>query len=183
MHDLTAVADTGTAQAQAARVPTASGKVRWIVCGLLFAAVVLSYIDRLVISVLKPDLSAQYGWTESGYADLAFYFQLAYGVSYLFAGRFIDRVGARIGYAAAVSMWTLGHLLHIAFTSTSGMLWARIPLAIGEAATFPAALAAANDWFPKRERALAIGIFNAGSNIGAILTPSAGAWPSSPRVR
>jgi ACS family hexuronate transporter-like MFS transporter len=153
------------------RIAKPRGKVRWVVCGLLFAAVVLSYIDRLVIAVLKPELSAQYGWSETGYADLALYFQLAYGLAYVVAGRVVDRIGARIGYAVAVTLWTIGHVLHIAFTSTSSMLWARIPLAIGEAGTFPAALAATNEWFPRRERALAIGIFNAGSNVGAILTP------------
>ncbi|MBM6578050.1 MFS transporter [Microvirga sp. SRT01] len=147
------------------------GNTRWIVCALLFFAVVLSYIDRLVISVLKPDLSARYGWTETGYADLALYFQLVYGLAYVVSGRIVDRVGARVGYAAAVALWTVGHVLHIAFTTTSGMIWARLPLAAGEAATFPAALAATAEWFPKRERALAIGIFNAGSNVGAIVTP------------
>ncbi|WNO52386.1 MFS transporter [Stakelama saccharophila] len=152
-------------------VPKPSGKVRWIVCGLLFFAVVLSYIDRLVIAVLKPELATQYDWSETGYADLTFYFSLAYGLSYVLAGRVMDRVGARVGYALAVTIWTIGHVLHIAFTSTAGMIWARIPLAIGEAATFPAALAATNEWFPRRERALAIGIFNAGSNVGAIVTP------------
>ncbi|WNO54454.1 MFS transporter [Stakelama saccharophila] len=162
-----------TAQRRPAGPPKPSGNVRWIVCALLFFAVVLSYIDRLVISVLKPDLAAQYDWSETGYADLALYFQLAYGLSYVIAGRVIDRVGARIGYAAAVTIWTIGHVLHIAFTSTAGMIWARLPLAIGEAATFPAALAATNEWFPRRERALAIGIFNAGSNVGAIVTPLA----------
>src|SRR5262249_53973723 len=131
----------------------------------------LSYVDRLVIAVLKPELSAQYGWSETGYADLAFYFQLAYGIAYVIAGRLVDRVGARIGYAVAGALWTIGHVLHIAFTSTGTVLWARIPLAIGEAGTFPAALAATNEWFPRRERALAIGIFNAGSNVGAIVTP------------
>ena len=147
------------------------GNTRWIVCALLFFAVVLSYIDRLVISVLKPDLSARYGWSETGYADLALYFQLVYGLAYLVSGRIVDRVGARVGYAAAMILWTFGHVLHIAFTTTSGMIWARLPLAAGEAATFPAALAATAEWFPKRERALAIGIFNAGSNVGAIVTP------------
>ena len=147
------------------------GNKRWIVCALLFFAVVLSYIDRLVISVLKPDLSARYGWSETGYADLALYFQLVYGLAYLVSGRIVDRVGARVGYAAAMILWTFGHVLHIAFTTTSGMIWARLPLAAGEAATFPAALAATAEWFPKRERALAIGIFNAGSNVGAIVTP------------
>lgn len=148
-----------------------SGKVRWIVCALLFAAVVLSYVDRLVLPTLKPDLQARYGWSESGYADLAIWFQAGYGIAYVLFGRVIDRVGARAGYALAVTLWTFGHVAHIFFTSTAGMLIARIPLAIGEAGTFPAAIAATNEWFPKRERALAIGIFNAGSNVGAIVTP------------
>ena len=148
-----------------------TGHVRWTVCALLFAAVVLSYIDRLVLPVLKPDLQHRYGWTETGYADLAIWFQAAYGLSYLMFGRLVDRFGARIGYAVAVGLWTVGHVGHIFFTSTRGLLIARLPLAIGEAGTFPAALAAANEWFPKRERALAIGIFNAGANAGAIITP------------
>jgi ACS family hexuronate transporter-like MFS transporter len=160
-----------TAGAEAPVLPKPSGKVRWIVCGLLFAAVVLSYIDRLVLSVLKPDLAAQYHWTEAGYADLAVAFQLTYGVAYVIFGRLVDRVGAKIGYAIAVTLWTIGHVSHIFFTTTTGMMIARLTLAFGEAGTFPSALAAANEWFPKRERAFAIGIFNAGSNIGAIVTP------------
>lgn len=160
-----------SADAARAEVSRPSGKVRWIVCALLFAAVVLSYVDRLVLPTLKPALQAQYGWSESGYADLAIWFQAGYGIAYLFFGRLIDRIGARAGYALAVGLWTVGHIAHVFFTSTAGMLIARIPLAVGEAGTFPAALAAANEWFPRRERALAIGIFNAGSNVGAILTP------------
>ncbi|MGY4397565.1 ACS family hexuronate transporter-like MFS transporter [Sphingomonas sp. UYAg733] len=147
------------------------GRVRWVVCALLFAAVVLSYIDRLVLPTLKPDLTHRYGWTETGYADLAIWFQAAYGIAYVGFGRFVDRFGARVGYVVAVTLWTIGHLAHVLFTSTAGMAWARIVLAIGEAGTFPAALAATSDWFPRRERALAIGIFNAGSNVGAIVTP------------
>jgi len=153
-----------------------SGRVRWTVCGFLFAAVVLSYVDRLVLPVLKPDLAARYHWSEEGYADLAAYFQLVYGIAYVVSGRIVDRIGARLGYAGAMALWTFGHLLHTAFTTTAGMLWARVPLAAGEAATFPAALAAVSDWFPKRERALAIGIFNAGSNVGAIVTPLLVPW-------
>ena len=148
-----------------------AGRMRWIVCGLLFCAVVLSYVDRLVLPTLKPELQARYGWSESGYADLAIWFQAGYGISYVFFGRLIDKLGARTGYALAVALWTVGHMAHALFTSTSGMLLARIPLAIGEAGTFPAAIAATNSWFPKRERAFAIGVFNAGSNIGALLTP------------
>lgn len=147
------------------------GNVRWVICGLLFAAVVLSYVDRLVLPVLKPSLQARYGWTEQGYADLAIWFQGAYGLAYVLFGRLVDRVGARIGYALAVTLWTIGHVAHVLFTSTAGMAIARVPLAIGEAGAFPAALAATGEWFPKSERALAIGIFNAGSNVGAIVTP------------
>ncbi|GGO95629.1 MFS transporter [Stakelama pacifica] len=152
------------------------GRIRWIVCALLFFAVVLSYMDRLVLPVLKPDLSARYHWSEDGYADLAAYFQLVYGIGYVFAGWAVDRLGARWGYAIAMAMWTFGHVLHTAFTSTSGMLIARVPLGLGEAATFPAALKSVSDWFPKRERAFAIGIFNAGSNVGAIITPLLVPW-------
>lgn len=148
-----------------------TGRVRWVVCALLFAAVVLSYVDRLVLPTLKPELQARYHWSETGYADLAIWFQAGYGIAYVAFGRLIDRIGARAGYAVAVGLWTLGHLMHVFFTSTAGMLIARVPLAIGEAGTFPAAIAATNEWFPKRERALAIGIFNAGSNVGAIVTP------------
>ena len=148
-----------------------AGYTRWIVCFILFAAVVLSYIDRLVISVLKPQLAAQYHWTETGYADVALYFQLVYGIGFLVAGRIIDRIGAKMGYTLAMILWTAGHMLHAAVTTTTGMIFARLPLALGEAATYPAALVAVNDWFPKRERALAIGILNAGANVGAVVTP------------
>ncbi len=154
-----------------ADVPAPAGIVRWIVCALLFGAVVLSYIDRQVLSVLKPTLQGEYQWTETGYADVVFWFQAAYGFGYILFGRFVDRFGARIGYTVAVTLWTLGHFAHVLVTSTAGMAWVRIPLALGEAGTFPSALAAVAEWFPKRERAFAIGLFNAGSNIGAILAP------------
>ena len=158
-------------EASADRPEKPRGRIRWIVCALLFAAVALSYIDRLVLPTLKPELQTRYGWTEQEYANLAIAFQAAYGIAYVLFGRFVDRVGARIGYAVAVTLWTIGHLAHALFTSAGMMILARIPLAIGEAGAFPAALAATNEWFPQRERALAIGIFNAGSNVGAILTP------------
>jgi ACS family hexuronate transporter-like MFS transporter len=148
-----------------------AGRMRWVVCALLFAAVVLSYIDRQVLSVLKPTLAARYGWSETGYGDVVFWFQAAYGIGYIAFGRFVDRFGARVGYTVAVGLWTLGHVAHVLVTSTQGMALVRIPLALGESGTFPAALAATADWFPKRERAFAIGLFNAGANVGAILTP------------
>lgn len=148
-----------------------AGRWRWLICGLLFAAVVLSYIDRQVLSVLKPTLAARYGWSERGYGDVVFWFQAAYGIGYVAFGRFVDRFGARAGYTLAVALWTVGHLAHVLVTSTRGMALVRIPLALGESGTFPSALAATAEWFPRRERAFAIGLFNAGANIGAILTP------------
>jgi MFS transporter, ACS family, hexuronate transporter len=151
--------------------PAPAGRWRWLICALLFSAVVLSYIDRQVLSVLKPTLAARYGWSESGYGDVVFWFQAAYGIGYIAFGRLVDRFGARLGYTVAVALWTLGHLAHVFVTSTRGMALVRIPLAVGESGTFPSALAATSEWFPARERAFAIGLFNAGANVGAILTP------------
>ncbi len=148
-----------------------AGRRRWIVCGLIFAAVVLSYVDRQVLSVLKPTLQHRYGWSETGYGDVAFWFQAAYGLGYLAFGRFVDRFGEKIGYATAVGLWSLGQMAHALVTSTLGFSLARIPLAVGESGAFPSALAAVAVWFPKGERAFAIGVFNAGSNLGAIITP------------
>ena len=157
--------------APAAAPAVRTGRVRWIVCLLLFAAVVLSYIDRLVLPVLKPTLQGLYRWSESGYGDVVFWFQAAYGIGFLLFGRLIDRIGARVGYVLAMGVWTAAHMAHAFFTSTLGFASMRILLALGESGTYPAALAAAGEWFPKRERALAIGIFNAGANVGAIVTP------------
>jgi ACS family hexuronate transporter-like MFS transporter len=147
------------------------GRVRWIVCFLLFAAVVLSYVDRLALSVLKPTLQGLYHWSESGYGGIVFWFQAAYGIGFLFFGRLIDRIGAKAGYVLAMIVWTAAHMAHALFTSVLGFSAIRIVLGIGESGTYPAALAAVAEWFPKRERAFAIGIFNAGANVGAIVTP------------
>lgn len=159
------------AEAATRATVTPRGRVRWIICGLLFAAVVLSYIDRLVLGVLKPQLAALYGWTNQGYGDVTGYFQVVYGLGFLGFGWLIDRYGARMGYLLAMGTWTIGHFAQTLVTSTTGFAIARIPLALGEAGTYPSALAAASQWFPKKERALAIGIFNAGANVGAIVTP------------
>jgi ACS family hexuronate transporter-like MFS transporter len=149
----------------------ATGYVRWLVCGLLFVAVVLSYIDRQVLSVLKPTLQAEYGWSETGYGNVVFWFQAAYGIGYIAFGRIVDRFGARIGYVLAVTLWTIGHMTHALVTTTLGFAIVRIPLALGESGTYPSSLAAVAEWFPMRERTLAIGVFNAGSSVGAILAP------------
>jgi ACS family hexuronate transporter-like MFS transporter len=151
--------------------PRPKGRIRWIICGMLFLAVILSYIDRLVIGVLKPTLTDLYGWTESGYADTALVFQASYGIGFLLFGRLIDKIGPRWGYLLAMGIWTVAHIGHAFMTTTREFMLMRIPLGIGESGTYPAALAAASQWFNLRERALAIGIFNAGANFGAIITP------------
>ena len=158
-----------TAIHEAAVAP--DGVVRWIVCALLFAAVALSYIDRQVLSVLKPTLQRDYGWSETGYGDTVFWFQAAYGIGYLVFGRIVDRIGAKAGGAIAVALWTVSHMAHALVTSTRAFAWVRIPMGLGESGLFPCVLAAAAEWFPQRERALAIGIFNAGSNVGAVVAP------------
>jgi len=147
------------------------GGTRWIVCALLFAAIALSYIDRQVLSVLEPTLARDYHWTPVGYSNIVFYFQLAYGIGYIAFGRIVDKIGARAGYAIAVTLWTIGHMAHALVTTTVGFSLVRIPLGLGEAGAFPASLAAIAEWFPTKERTLAIGLFNAGTNIGAILAP------------
>lgn len=148
-----------------------AGRFRWFICALLFTATAINYVDRQIIGLLKPTLQLQYGWSESSFADVVFWFQAAYALGYLASGRFIDAVGARLGYAAVVVFWTLAHIAHALVGSLGGFIAVRFALGLGESGNFPAGLKAVAEWFPKRERALATGIFTAGSNIGAIVTP------------
>jgi ACS family hexuronate transporter-like MFS transporter len=147
------------------------GRVRWIVVALLFAATAINYIDRQMIGLLKPTLQREFRWDENTYADIVFYFQLAYAVGYIFFGNIVDRIGARFGYAAAFVIWTAAHMLHAAARSVTSFAMVRFMLGIGESGNFPAGLKAVTEWFPKKERAFATGLFNAGSNVGAIVTP------------
>ena len=156
---------------QAEPITARKGYVRWIICALLFGIIAMNYVDRQTLSVLKPTLQDMYGWTESGYADVAFWFQAAYGVGYVIFGRFVDRVGARTGGIIAMTLWAIAHTAHIFFTSTRGFALIRIPLAFGEAGMFPVAIKAIGEWYPRSERAFAIGIFNAGTSVGAIVAP------------
>ena len=146
---------------------------RWVICALLFTAVVINYVDRQMLGVLKPFISKDLGWSETDYADIVFYFQAAYAVSYLLFGAFVDRVGARIGYAVAFGIWQVAHIAHAGASSLTHFFAVRVLLGIGEGGNFPAGIKAVTEWFPKTERALATGIFNAGANIGAIITPIA----------
>jgi ACS family hexuronate transporter-like MFS transporter len=152
--------------------PTArAGRFRWTICALLFFAITINYVDRQVLGVLKPYLSEELGWSETDYADIVFWFQAAYAISLLCFGRIMDVIGTRMGLAVAVGVWSLAAVAHAGASSVFQFAAARFALGLGEAGGFPASIKAVSEWFPKRERALATGIFNAGSNVGALLTP------------
>ena len=147
------------------------GRYRWVIVGLLFAAMVINYVDRQTIGLLKTDLSKEFGWSEGDYADLVFYFQLSYAVAYLAWGKIMDKIGARWGFGIAFAIWQVAHIAHAGAKGLNGFIFARMGLGVGEAGGFPGGIKAVAEWFPKRERAFATGIFNAGTNIGAIVTP------------
>lgn len=157
--------------AQVAGATGRVGRYRWAITALLFAATAINYVDRQMIGVLKPTISADLGWSETTYADVIFWFQAAYAIGYLTFGKVVDIVGARIGYTIAFLIWTLGHTL-CGFVNTAFQFSvARFILGIGESGNFPAGIKATTEWFPARERAFATGVFNAGANVGAIVTP------------
>jgi ACS family hexuronate transporter-like MFS transporter len=189
-----------SAVADAAAAPR--GRVRWMVCALLFFATTINYIDRQIIGILKPTLVAQFGWTdERVYAAIVFSFQLAYAIGLLLAGRVMDKLGTRRGLSLAVMLWSVAAIAHAgahhfpwlkvptvnldAATGLSivllggaaaGFALVRFFLGLAEAGNFPAAIKTVAEWFPRKERAFATGIFNSGSNVGALLTPLAVPW-------
>lgn len=150
--------------------------MRWLVCALLFFAASVNYMDRQVIGLLKPTLQVQFGWTEIGYSNIVLAFQFAYGASLLFVGKLIDRLGTRKGFSLAVLFWSVSAMAHAAAGSVFQFAVARFSLGIGESGSFPASIKAVAEWFPKKERALATGIFNSGTNVGAIVTPLIVPW-------
>lgn len=150
---------------------TTVGRYRWVICALLFAATAINYVDRQMIGLLKPNISSEFGWDENAYADVVFWFQAAYAIGYISFGSIVDRLGARVGYSVAFIIWTLGHTLCGFAGSTLQFAGARFVLGLGESGNFPAGIKAVSEWFPARERAFATGLFNAGANIGAVITP------------
>ena len=152
------------------------GNARWMVCALLFFAASVNYMDRQVIGLLKPTLQVQLGWTEEGYSNIVVAFQFAYGASLLFIGKLIDRIGTRKGFSLAVLFWSISAMAHAGATSVFQFAIARFSLGVGEAGSFPASIKAVAEWFPKKERALATGIFNSGTNVGAIIAPLVVPW-------
>jgi ACS family hexuronate transporter-like MFS transporter len=149
---------------------------RWTICALLFFATTINYIDRQVLGILAPTLQREIGWSESQYGDIVSWFSLAYGFGFLGMGRFLDKVGVRFGFAVSIVAWSVAAMSHAFARTASGFAMARAALGLGESGNFPAAIKTTAEWFPRRERALATGIFNAGSNVGAIITPIVVPW-------
>ena len=173
---MASTATTASMAPPAAAAATRIGRYRWYICSLLFFATTINYVDRQVIGVLAPDLQRIIGWNEIQYGWIVTSFQAAYAIGFLFAGRFIDRVGTRIGYAVMFSIWSLAAIGHSLVSTIFGFGLARFFLGFGESGNFPAAIKTVAEWFPKKERAFATGIFNAGSNMGAILAPMIVPW-------
>jgi ACS family hexuronate transporter-like MFS transporter len=145
---------------------------RWVICALLFFATTINYIDRTVLGVLEPVLKEQIGWSATEYGNINASFNLAYAIGFLFAGWMMDRLGTRAGYTISLVVWSFAAAAHAFANSVWGFAAARFALGIGEAGNFPAAVKTVAEWFPKKERALATGIFNAGTNVGAVVSPA-----------
>lgn len=160
----------------AATVPSRLGYFRWIICGLLLLGTTKNYMDRQVLGVLKTTLQHDFSWNEIQYGNLVSAFQIAYAAGMLLVGGLIDRLGTRLGYALAMIFWSLASMGTALASSLTGFRMSRYALGFGEAAVFPASIKAVAEWFPKKERALATGIFNAGTNVGAIITPLIVPW-------
>jgi MFS transporter, ACS family, hexuronate transporter len=149
---------------------------RWTICALLFVATTINYVDRQVLGILAPTLQRELHWTEADYGDIVSWFSFAYALGFLVAGRVIDWIGVRRGLAAAVIAWSVAAIGHAFARTAAGFSLARAMLGVSESAIFPGSIKAIAEWFPQRERALATGIFNAGTNMGAILTPLIVPW-------
>lgn len=147
------------------------GNYRWTICGLIFFATTINYLDRAVISLLKSTLTTEMHWDDADYANVEIAFKLSYAIGLLLAGRIIDKMGTKKGYAWATGLWSLSAVSHAFANSVFGFGVARTALGLTEAGNFPAAIKTVAEWFPKKERALATGIFNSGANIGAIIAP------------
>jgi len=149
---------------------------RWRVVALLFFATTINYLDRQVIGLLKPTLEKEFEWTETDYSRIVLAFSAAYALGLLLFGRFVDKIGVKRGYTISIVSWSVAAVAHAAAFTTAGFMAARAALGLGEAGNFPAAIKAVAEWFPKKERAFATGIFNAGTNIGAVVAPIMVPW-------
>jgi MFS transporter, ACS family, hexuronate transporter len=147
------------------------GTYRWRIIALLFFATTINYIDRQIIGILAPQLQSLFNWTEKDYSYIIMGFQLAYAIGLVTTGGILDKIGTKIGYAFAIAIWSLSGMFHAVAKTVLSFVIARFTLGFGESANFPAAIKTVTEWFPRSERALATGVFNSGSSIGAIITP------------
>jgi len=153
-----------------------SRNYRWVICGLIFAATSINYLDRQVLAILAPTLQRQIGWNEQEYGHIVTAFQAAYAIGFLGFGKYIDVFGTKVGYGLAVAVWSVAACGHSLARSALGFGVARFGLGLGEGGNFPGAIKGIAEWFPQKERALATGLFNSGCNVGAILAPLAVPW-------
>src|SRR4051812_43951239 len=158
------------------RARARAGRYRWTICALLFFATTINYIDRQVLGILAPTLQRDLGWNEQQFGDIVSWFTIAYALGFLVVGRIMDRIGTRRGFAGAIVIWSVAAMAHAFARTAAGFSAARFALGLGESGNFPASLKTVAEWFPGRERAFATGIFNAGSNVGAIVTPIIVPW-------
>ena len=147
------------------------GKYRWRICAMLFLATTISFIDRQVLGILAPQLQKEFNWSDSEYGLIVSSFQAAYAMGYLFMGYFLDRIGTRLGAMIAIGFWSTATMMHAFVSSLFGFSAVRFLLGLGESGNFPSALKAVSEWFPRKERAFATGIFVSGASVGAILAP------------
>lgn len=152
------------------------GRYRWTICALVFFATTVNYLDRQVLSLLKDRLEVQFNWSDTDYANIVSVFQFVYAISMLFAGRLVDWLGTKMGYAWSLIVWSVAAMVHALAKGTGGFIFARGLLGFGESGNFPSAIKTIAEWFPKKERAFATGIFNSGANVGAIVAPLAVPW-------
>jgi ACS family hexuronate transporter-like MFS transporter len=164
--------ETATVSLPITAKPPRTGNVRWTICAMLFFATSINYMDRQVLGILAPILQHSIGWTEQGYSYIVMAFQFSYAIGLVVAGRMIDRIGTRLGYAIIMGIWSLAAMAHSLATTALGFGIARFFLGLGESGNFPAAIKTTAEWFPQRERSLATGIFNSGANLGAMIAPA-----------
>jgi len=157
-------------------LPSSLPRVRWLICALLFFATTINYIDRQILALLKEILDRELGWTNEQFGWVNSAFQFAYGIGLLGFGWFVDRFGTKIGYAVSIAAWSVAAAAHALVGSINGFGAARAFLGLGEAGNFPSAIKTVALWFPKRERAFATSIFNAGTNVGALIAPAIIPW-------
>ena len=155
---------------------TPSRSYRWTICSLLFFATTINYLDRQVVGLLKPVLEKELDWTETDYSHIVMAFTASYAIGLLLFGRIIDKIGSKLGYTISITVWSIAAMSHALVKSTLGFGIARSLLGLGESGNFPAAIKTVTEWFPKKERALATGIFDSGSNIGACVAPILIPW-------